>query len=188
MNAKQLLDKIKLALKEDYAPSGETKTKMEEAKLKDGTVVTYDVLKVGGIVMIGDVPAPVGEHTLEDGTKIVLADNGVIVEIIAPAVIEANEDKEKEKEEDEMIDARFAAMEKNTSEKFAAYESKFAAYEAKLNKANTVIEGLLGLTQLLVEQPAAKADLATSGGASFAQETAENKLNNYSKILFSKKK
>jgi hypothetical protein len=185
MNAKQLLDKIKLALMDEPAPSGEVEVKMEEAKLKDGTVITYDVLAVGGVVMIGDVPAPVGEHTLEDGTVITLADNGVIVEIEAPEVTETPEVVEPGTD---VIEARFAAIEKQTNEKFAAYESKFAQYEAKLNKANTVIEGLLGLTQLLVEQPTAKADGATSNSAAFAAQTAEEKLNNYSKILFTKKK
>ena len=185
MNAKQLLDKIKLALMDEPAPSGETKVEMMTAKLKDGTEITYDVLAVGGVVMIGDVPAPVGEHMLENGTVITLADNGVIVEIKEADVVEAP--AEVVAPATDVIEARFAAIEKHTSEKFAAYENKFAQYEAKLNKANTVIEGLLGLTQLLVEQPTAKADGATSGAA-FAAQTAEEKLNNYSKILFTKKK
>ena len=53
-------------------------------KLADGTEVGISELTVGGIVTIGDAPAPSGEHMLEDGTKIKLDDMGVIVEIEAP--------------------------------------------------------------------------------------------------------
>lgn len=186
MNAKEILQKLKLALMDEPAPSGEVKTEMISATLMDGTEVTVDKLEVGGMVMIGLDPAPAGEHILADGTKIVLVDNGII-ESITPAEapletpIEAGYPK-KEMEE------RFAKIEQSTSEKFAAYEGKFAEYEAKLNKANTVIEGLLGLTQLLVEQPTSTPDAAASNGAAkFQKVQPKEVLENMTKVFFTKK-
>jgi hypothetical protein len=52
-------------------------------KLTDGTEVGISALEVGGIVTVGDAPAPAGEHTLEDGTAIVVDAAGVITEIVA---------------------------------------------------------------------------------------------------------
>ena len=189
MNAKEILQKLKLALMDEPAPSGEVKTEMISAYLQDGTEVTIDKLEVGGMVMIGLEPAPAGEHILADGTKIVLVDNGII-ESITPAepVIEV-EDPSIE------IESRFAKIEQSTNERFSSYESKFAAYEgkfaeyeAKLNKANTVIEGLLGLTQLLVEQPTATADAAASNGAAkFAKQDPKELFENVTKVFFTKK-
>jgi hypothetical protein len=189
MNAKEILQKLKLALMDEPAPSGEVKTEMISATLMDGTEVTVDKLEVGGMIMIGLEPAPAGEHILADGTKIVLVDNGIIESITpAEAPVEVADPNAE-------IEARFAKIEQSTGEKFSAYESKFAAYEgkfaeyeAKLNKANTVIEGLLGLTQLLVEQPTATADAAASNGAAKFQKVEPKEiLDNMTKVFFTKK-
>jgi len=189
MNAKEILQKLKLALMDEPAPSGETKTEMISATLMDGTEVTVDKLEVGGMVMIGLEPAPAGEHILADGTKIVLVDNGIIESITpAEAPVEAPDPNAE-------IEARFAKIEQSTGEKFSAYESKFAAYEgkfaeyeAKLNKANTVIEGLLGLTQLLVEQPQGSPDAAASNAAAkFTKAEPKEILENVTKVFFTKK-
>jgi hypothetical protein len=193
MNAKEILQKLKLALMDEPAPSGEVKTEMISATLMDGTEVTVDKLEVGGMVMIGLEPAPAGEHILADGTKIVLVDNGII-ESITPAEAPVEVEIEAMYPKKEM-EARFAKIEQSTGEKFSAYESKFAAYEgkfaeyeAKLNKANTVIEGLLGLTQLLVEQPQAAADAAASNGAAKFQKVEPKEiLDNMTKVFFTKK-
>jgi hypothetical protein len=193
MSAKEILQKLKLALMEDPAPSGEIKAELTTTTLQDGTVVTVDKLEVGGMVMIGLEPAPVGEHILVDGTKIVLVDNGII-ESIVPAELPTEEEIDAMYPKKEM-EERFAKIEQSTTEKFSAYEAKFSAYEgkfaeyeAKLNKANTVIEGLLGLTQLLVEQPQSGADTAASSGAAkFTKVEPKEILDNMTKVFFTKK-
>lgn len=70
-----------------------------EAKLMDGTVIKYDTetLGVGSVVMVvtesGELPAPDGEHELENGDKIYIT-NGVVDKVepkavdAAPAVVE----------------------------------------------------------------------------------------------------
>lgn len=62
---------------------------MGEAKLMDGTVVKYDTpeLVIGSMITVvtpdGEFPAPVGEHTLEDGTVITVDETGKVIEIEA---------------------------------------------------------------------------------------------------------
>ena len=194
-NAQSILNKVSMFFAElvgDQMPpvSGEpkaTESKMMEAKLKDGTIVEVTELMVGGIVTIEGVAAPVGEHILEDGTTIVLGDNGAIMEIkpaieeeVAPAIPE-----EPIGQED--MSAKFAAFESATNEKFAAYEDKFAAYEAKLTQANKVIEGLMQISKMLVEAPQAQADSSVKNSNAFSEvkRDAREEFENFSKSICS---
>ena len=193
-NAQSILNKVSMFFAElvgDQMPpvSGEpkaTESKMMEAKLKDGTVVEVTELVIGGIVTIEGVAAPVGEHMLEDGTTIVLGDNGAIMEIkpatedVAPAIPE-----EPIGQED--MSAKFAAFESATNEKFAAYEDKFAAYEVKLTQANKVIEGLMQISKMLVEAPQAQADSSVKNSNAFSEvkKDARAEFENFSKSICS---
>jgi uncharacterized short protein YbdD (DUF466 family) len=141
--------------------------KMMEAKLKDGTMVEVTEMAVGGIVTIAGAPAPVGEHMLEDGTMIVLGDNGVIMEI-KPAEAKAEVEIELPVVED--MSTKFAAFESATNEKFQAYEEKFAQYEGKLSQANKVIEGLMQISKMLVEAPQAAPDSSVKTSNAFATD------------------
>lgn len=141
--------------------------KMMEAKLKDGTMVEVTELAVGGIVTIAGTPAPVGEHMLEDGSVIVVGDNGAIMEI-KPAATETETETETPVMED--MTAKFAAFESATNEKFAAYEEKFAQYEGKLTQANKVIEGLMQISKMLVEAPQAAPDASVKTSNAFATD------------------
>ena len=142
--------------------------KMMEAKLKDGTIVEVTEMAVGGIVTIAGAPAPVGEHMLEDGTMIVLGDNGAIMEIKPKQEDEISVEVELPQTED--MSAKFAAFESATNEKFAAYEEKFAQYEGKLTQANKVIEGLMQISKMLVEAPQAAADASVKTSNAFATD------------------
>ena len=193
-NAQSILNKVSMFFAElvgDQMPpvSGEPKaeeTKMMQAKLKDGTVVEVTEMAVGGIVTIEGMPAPVGEHELEDGTKIVLGDNGVIMEIM-PKVEEEAPSIETEVPVVEDMSAKFAAFENVTNEKFAAYEDKFAAYEVKLTQANKVIEGLMQISKMLVEAPQVQADssVKTSNAFSEVKKDARAEFENFSKSICS---
>jgi spore coat protein CotH len=151
-----------------------------KAKLKDGTEVEITELQVGGIVTIEGTPAPIGEHELEDGTILVVGDNGAILEIkmadgSTPPMVED-------------MSAKFSAFENSTKEKFTSYEAKFAdyeekfaTYESRLNKATKVIEGLLNLTQTLAETPTGTPDQSIKTNNNFKQEKKEMSYD----ILFS---
>lgn len=74
---------------------------LAQSTLEDGTVIEYEALEVGAAVTVvvegeDPAPAPDGEHTLEDGTKIT-TEGGVITEIMEP---EAEEETEEEAEEE----------------------------------------------------------------------------------------
>jgi hypothetical protein len=178
MNTKEILEKLKLTFSELVSGAevpAETAPEMVapiKAKLKDGTEVEITELGVGGVVTIAGQPAPAGEHTLEDGTVIVVGDNGVITEMKPAQGAPMVED----------MSAKFSAFESATNEKFSSYEAKFADYEAKLSKATKVIEGLLSLTQTLAEQPTGIPDPVVTGKNNFSQ--TEKPTKNYS-LLFS---
>lgn len=179
MNTKEILEKLKMTFSElvngsEYPETAPEMVAPIKAKLKDGTEVEVTELGVGGIVTIAGQPAPAGEHTLEDGTVIVLGENGVITEIMP--VVPVVEDMGKDMKE------KFSAFEIATNEKFSAYETKFADYEVRLAKATKVIEGLLSLTQTLAEQPTGTPDPVVTGKNNFSQTEKIEK--NYS-LLFS---
>ena len=173
MNAKEILEKLKLTFNElvNNADTPATPTEVPtttKAKLADGTEVEITEVAVGGIVTIAGVPAPVGDHTLEDGTVLTVGDNGAITAIVPPAeepVVEDMGDKKKLGMEE-----IFSAFETSTNEKFASYEAKFADYEAKLNKATKVIEGLISLTQTLSETPTGTPDPIVTKVNTFSSE------------------
>jgi len=175
MNTKEILEKLKVTFSE-LVKGAEMPAETPEmvapmkGKLKDGTEIEVTELGVGGVVTIAGQPAPAGEHTLEDGTVIVVGENGVITEMkpVTPVV--------------EDMSAKFSAFETATNEKFSAYEAKFADYEARLGKATKVIEGLLSLTQTLAEQPTGTPDPIVTGANNFNH--VEKKEKNYS-LLFS---
>lgn len=176
-DAQTILDKVSVFFAELVGAvdmpqvSGEpAAVKMMEAKLKDGTIVEVTDLAIGGIVTISGAPAPVGEHELEDGTMIVLGDNGVIMEIKPKA-----EGPSIEVPIVEDMSAKFAALETSTNEKFASYETKFEAYEAKLSQANKVIEGLMQISKMLVEAPQGSADQSVKSSNSFASQKVDPK-------------
>jgi len=191
--AQNILDKVSMFFAELVGneampmPSGETAApvKMMEAKLKDGTIVEVTELAVGGIVTIEGVPAPVGEHILESGETIVLADNGVIMEIKPKMQDEVSVEVESPVVED--MSAKFAAFESATNEKFTAYENKFAQYEAKLGQANKVIEGLMQISKMLVEAPQSAPDAGVKTSNNFADQKldAKSEFEKFSKSICS---
>ena len=174
-DAQTILDKVSIFFSElvgsQDMPQASGEVKMMEAKLKDGTIVEVTELAIGGIVTIQGIPAPVGEHELEDGSMIVLGDNGVIMEI--KPKIEDSPIEEAPIVED--MSAKFAALESSTNEKFAGYEAKFEAYEVKLSQANKVIEGLMQISKMLVEAPQGVADQSVKSSSSFASQKLDPK-------------
>lgn len=195
MNAKEIIEKLKITFNElvknaevpqapttpsAIPPVAPEMTMPIKGKLKDGTEVEITELQVGGIVTIQGIPAPIGEHEMEDGTILVVGDNGAIMEIkmadgSMPPMVED-------------MGAKFSAFENTTKEKFASYETKFADYEAKfatyesrLNKATQVIEGLLNLTQTLAETPTGTPDASVKTNNNFNTQKKEMSYD----ILFS---
>lgn len=85
---KGVLDGLKSLVAE--LKSTPTEVKMGSVTLDDGTEVTFEgeSLSVGADVFIGDAPAPDGEHTLDSGQIIVVAE-GKVAEIKEPEMEDA---------------------------------------------------------------------------------------------------
>lgn len=182
MTPKEIIEKLRLTFNELVnAPAAEP-VALSTYKLVDGTEVEITELAVGGVVTIAGIPAPIGDHKLEDGTTITVGDNGAITAIVPamPEEVVVEEDLKKKEKMEEL----FEAFQSTTNEKFASYEAKFADYEAKLQKATKVIEGLLNLTQTLAETPTGVADPIVKTTNNFKEVKQEKTDKNYS-VLFS---
>ncbi len=147
MKAKEALDQIKSLLFSDEAGiTNEVVTEFAEGVLADGTIVKFYKLEVGGVISIvtegGEVPAPVGEHELEDGTMIVIVEPGIIAEVKAPEEEEGVEIEIEPKVEEEMnadvvnYDAKFEEINE-------AFNSKISSIENKVDSLNEVTKKLI---------------------------------------------
>lgn len=117
-----------------------------EYKLADGTPIMIDRLEVGGIAKVGDVIAPDGVHSLEDGHVIEIKD-GIIVGVTMK--------KEEYKDEDEMKN-QMAAIKKE----FEAFKNDFQTLKGRFEKVSVKAETqqkaneeLTKLVEFLAQEP-----------------------------------
>lgn len=188
MTPTEILKRIKQTFDELQKMGAEVPKKEEDKQdvkmsktLADGTEIEVTDWAVGGIVTINGTPAPTGEHTLNDGTIIVVGENGAITEI-KPAQQQQPAIPEEPAGQEDMakklgMSEEFTKFQDTANQKFADYESKFSAYEtkfadyeARLTKATKVIEGLLNLTQTLAETPTGVADASVKSSNNFKEE------------------
>lgn len=85
MNRKEALEQIKKLVFGEEVPTNPAAPVAPEVfgteyKLADGSSIMIDKLEVGGIAKIGDVVAPDGVHSLEDGTSFEIKE-GIIVAV-----------------------------------------------------------------------------------------------------------
>jgi hypothetical protein len=199
MEAQEAIKKIKIALGMEK-PEQEFK----EAKLADGvTIVTWDGELLGADLMViseeGKIPAPDGDHTLESGEIVTVADGKVIN--IEPAKeeeieIELAEDAEVEAEiESEDYDMKsVVSMLKDCMTKIEMLEKKMGEtkMEEKVEEAMSAINNhkdafvqLVDLVDRIAklpsEEPAEKSGLFSSMKVS--KEQQEEKLNDFAQAL-----
>lgn len=139
MNLNEAIEKLSgLVSKFNADTTTETKETFVDAKLMDGTIIRYESLEVGMPLMVIDeagneLPAPDGEHELEDGTK-VKVEGGIIIEI---------ESKEEEMPEEEMpIEQPMAAVESVSKEDFETLKSEVADLKTKFEEFSKTNETL----------------------------------------------
>lgn len=156
----QSLTKKLEAKLEDNEPAKEVTevVEMAEATLTDGTIIKYDTLEVGAMVMViteeGEVPAPDAAHQLENGTIVTTAD-GAITEIV-----EAEEAPEVS-EEDEMFNAEqeFKALKQeneNLKTELAKVQTQFAEIPNTLKEMAETLEQVEKVVELAKQEPAAQ--------------------------------
>jgi len=120
MNLNEAIEKLSgLVSKFNAEPT--TEQTFIDAKLVDGTIVRYESLEVGLPLMVIDeagneLPAPDGEHELEDGTMLTV-EGGIITEV-------ATKEEEAPEVEEAPIEQPMAAVETVSKEDFETLKSE----------------------------------------------------------------
>jgi hypothetical protein len=157
MTAIEALNKIKAMFAEaGELPAVAPGLALAEYVLMGGAKVNIDKLEVGGKVeVIGEdgslSPAPVGEHELADGTKIVVDEAGIITSVsvpeAAPSVeveVEAKVDEEKEmmKKKIQQMEEELSAMKAKFSEVESASVAQSEKFASAITQLTDVVVGL----------------------------------------------
>lgn len=124
-----------------------TRVELEDKKLDNGTVISADEFAEGQPVFIVTederIPMPVGEYVMEDGSMLVVEEEGVIAAIKAEEVEEEVE-QEEEVVEEEMSEVKEPkkVVESTVVETHFSEEQKSELVEAILSSVNPLIEEL----------------------------------------------
>jgi LysM repeat protein len=156
MEAKKALEQIKSLLFAEQnveASQEEVVIEFAEGVLADGTIVKFDKLEAGGMISVvtaeGEIPAPVGEHELEDGTIVVVSEPGIIAEVkmVEQDGNEVEVDVEMSSEEEESAKVEEEVVAEPQVDKFAeiseTFNAKFAEVEAKIEFLNDISKRLV---------------------------------------------
>ena len=125
---------------------------LQEAKLKDGTVIKYDTpaLTTGSVVVLvteaGELAVPEGDHILEDGStiKVVTKDGKSVVEMITPAVVTPPVPD---------MQAAITAMRSEFAAQAQAREVKITELEGKLTAMDTQFREFTQLFEQVISTP-----------------------------------
>jgi FtsZ-binding cell division protein ZapB len=188
----ELLQEVKkLVFQEETMPA-------PSYSLEDGTKIMIDKLEVGGIVTLEDgTPAPAGEHTLADGSKVVLSEGGVIAEIMPKQVEEDKveieiESAEQDKKSDiEEMKEKIKKMEDELNagkDKMSAFEVDYSALKEASAKAQEGLQALIALVETLVNVPSQEPAEVPNGFKKHSASTKEDKIRSYSQFVSQFKK
>lgn len=130
-----------------------TRVELEDRKLDNGTVISADEFAEGQPVFIVTederIPMPVGEYQMEDGSMLVVEEEGVIAAIKSAeaeeeVVEEVAEEVAEEVVEEEMSEVKEPkkVVESNIVETHFSEEQKSELVEAILSSVNPLIEEL----------------------------------------------
>lgn len=159
MEAKEALKQIKSLLfaNQEEASQEEVQVEFAEGVLSDGTIVKFDKLEAGGMISVvtaeGEVPAPVGEHELEDGTIVVVSEPGIIAEVKMveqddnEIEVETEMSSDEDEKEEESAEVKEEVVAEPQVDKFAemseSFNAKFAEVEAKIEFLNDISKRLV---------------------------------------------
>jgi len=152
MQASELKDLVKKYFNLTEAPESvegivikKNKEAFAEIKTADGSVtLMYDgELGVGTVLSIHDaegnvIPAPAGEHLLENGERVVLDENGAVTEFLTPteAPAETMEEEMMPEEEapmtEDLMPALIEAVVEAVQDEMKKYGERMSAVESKL--------------------------------------------------------
>jgi hypothetical protein len=168
-NAKDILNRV-YDIVMGKESTEETKVELAQVKTMDGEAIfDAEAFEIGNAVFIvteeGNIPVPMGEYMLEDGMKIEVDEQGVIVEVsiegeeeVVEEVIEAKD--EIEKEETGMMESMPKKVVKSKTEMEESYFSKIETRLSAIEKANEDLKAVN--VQLSAENEELKKQLAES--------------------------
>jgi hypothetical protein len=168
-NAKDILNRV-YEIVMGKESTEEIKVELAQVKTADGqAILDAEAFEIGNAVFIvteeGNIPVPMGEYMLEDGMKIEVDEQGVIVEVsiegeeeVVEEVIEAKD--EIEKEETGMMESMPKKVVKSKTEMEESYFSKIETRLSSIEKANEDLKAVN--VQLSAENEELKKQLAES--------------------------
>jgi len=189
-NAKDILNRV-YDIVMGKESTEETKVELAQVKTMDGEAIfDAEAFEIGNAVFIvteeGNIPVPMGEYMLEDGMKIEVDEQGVIVEVSIEG-----EEKEEEiveevvakdepmKEETGMMESAPKKVVKSKTEMEESYFSKIETRLSAIEKANEELKAVN--VQLSAENEELKKQLAESP----AEHTKFNpEANNQTNVQF----
>jgi fructose-specific phosphotransferase system component IIB len=165
-NAKEILERISTMLfsKEE---STEEKVELAQVKTADGAAIfDAEAFEIGQAVFIvteeGNIPVPTGEYMLEEGLKIKVDEQGVIVEVETEGAEEVAEEVEAKdepmKEETGMMESAPKKVVKSKTEMEESYFSKIETRLSAIEKSNEDLKAVN--VQLSAENEELKKQLA----------------------------
>ena len=172
MSAKNTLNKIASLLNVDLAEESQVEeVALETMKLENGTTIEAEKFEVGQAVFImtedeEKVALPVGRYELEDGMILVVAEEGVIGDMM----------KEEPKEEEEEVEASAEEVSEEVSEEVEMgghEEEEKMAYATKeeLGKAMDELKQMIEEVKSMVDSKKKKEDM--SAEESVSEEVVE---------------
>jgi hypothetical protein len=192
MEAKKALEQIKSLLFADkvaeVVSQEEVAVEFMEGVLADGTIVKFDKLEAGGMISVvtpdGEVPAPVGEHELEDGTIVVVSEEGVIAEVKMVEVTPEEEVAVEMSEEGEEVAVEEEVVAEPQVDKFAEiseqFNSKLAEVESKVDMLNDVTKKLVEFMDAFAKVETAQETQAPKNA--FSAQNKVSKADAYKKL------
>jgi uncharacterized protein YuzE len=167
-DAKEILSRVYEIVMGKEEPT--TKVELAQIKTADGqAVLEAEAFEIGNAVFIvteeGNIPVPTGEYTLEEGLKIKVDEQGVIVEVetegaeeVAEVVEEVEAKDEPMKEETGMMESAPKKVVKSKTEMEESYFSKIETRLSAIEKANEDLKAVN--VQLSAENEELKKQLA----------------------------
>lgn len=178
MKANNILNRILAEL------SSIREVKFEQMTLENGAVLEAEAFEAGNEVFVvsGEdrVPAPVGEHTLEDGRVLVVAEEGVIAEIkeAAAAEEEASVEIEVEASAEEPATELAEVEVKEEAPAVAAIVEKVLEEIAMMREEMKAMREEMGGYAKKEEMSAIKAELSAEPAAKPIKHNPETKQAN----------
>lgn len=150
-----------------------TKTNFADAKLQDGTIVSAEAFEPGQDLFIIDeagnrIPAPDGEHTLEDGSKVVTKDGKI--ESITKSEVEDGIEEEVKITEELSIETDLEPYVEEVDEE-----------ESQIAMLKTMCEEMMGKINSM-EQEMAKMKMSSDESNQVIAESIVELSENFSKI------